>query len=163
MTDCCRELLGDHDKRITVFCDAPSHPLWELVYTCVPLDVATGKPYWEPGRTETVGGVTQNVRRGGGMELLDSTGKPLRQWDTGRGERDERRSALRSRLEQAGLDMGNGGTGKPVKLGRQYLLRCPECGDAVRRSGDRLTPQFDRLHAAGMQRISLENLRSISL
>ena len=159
MTDCCKEALDRQGpaKHITVFCDAPSHPLWERVYACVPLDV---DPYWEP-RTETVGGVTQNVRRGGGMDLVDGTGKPLRQYAIGRNK--EGQEAFRSRLEQAGLDMGNGGSGKPVKFGRRYLLRCPECGDAVRRSGDRLTPQFDRLHAAGMQRISLENLRSIPL
>ena len=159
MNDCCKEARAgaEHDKHITVFCDAPSHPLWEHIYTCHGGTI--GDAYWVPERTETVGGVRQNVRRGGGVELLDSTGKPLRQYEVGRNR--ERGQAFRSRLEQAGLDMGNGGSGKPVKFGRRYLLRCPECGDAVRRSGDRLTPQFNRLHAAGKARISLNDLRSI--
>ena len=161
MNDCCGEAraAAGHDKHIIVFCDAPSHPLWERIYTCRP--GGDGGEPWVPERTETVGGVKQNVSRGGGMEILDSAGKPLRQYEVGRNR--ERGQAFRSRLEQAGLDMGNGGSGKPVKFGRRYLLRCPECGDAVRRSGDRLTPQFDRLHAAGKVRISLEDLRSISL
>lgn len=148
-------------KRIVVFCAAESHPLWELAYTKGwPTPGVIGE-HWSPEKEETVGGSKRIARRDGGFDFVDPSGRPLRNWERTSRRSPERNQAIRQRWEQAGK-LDENGVRKPWKvydLGRQYVLRCPECGDSVRRSDERLQKQFDLLFEAGMLRISLSGLR----
>jgi hypothetical protein len=143
---------------VTVYCDAESHELWERTYS------RRGDAPWMPDPFEYVGGERGNVRtprRGGGLEFIDAAGKVVRFWDTGRGVTD--RDGAKRLVDEiararnlAGVDQDT-----DLSLGRRYPLRCPLCGDAIRRSDAKANEQFNWLWTKGFTRISLNNLRKL--
>jgi rRNA maturation protein Nop10 len=64
--------------------------------------------------------------------------------------------AIKRAREVAGVD-----DEAHLPLGRRYSLRCPECGDAVRRAEPKLRRHFNLLWGQGIYRISLDGLREL--
>ncbi|MGP4057469.1 hypothetical protein ACTWP6_22055 [Mycobacterium sp. 4D054] len=157
----------DKSGEITVFCDAESHPLWEHTFE------RRGDGPWEPEPFQSVGGsgtgydagldgAITTPRRGGGIEYIDAAGRVVPIWDSGRGITDTDGAA---RFVSA-LDGARAAAGAPpdtqLALGRRYQVRCPQCGDSVRRTEAELKKQFDLLWERDCFRISLNGLRAIA-
>ncbi|BBY60228.1 hypothetical protein [Mycolicibacterium sarraceniae] len=141
---------------ITVFCDAQSHQLWELVLS------RRGDGPWMPDPFESIGeDHIRTTRRGGGIEFIDAAGQVVRFWDSGRGINDRAGMARiiaevdRAR-KMAGMDAE-----AFLPLGRRYQLRCPLCSDTVRRAEPKLREHLNHLWEQDITRISLNGLREL--
>jgi hypothetical protein len=146
------------EKTITVYCAAESHQLWERTYS------RRGDDFWTPDPWDRFDGERAKMsRRGGGVEFIDATGNVIRSWDFGRasgglhphtGERamgDIDRARQVARLSDDAT----------LPVGRRYRIRCPLCGDGVRRSDSTADLEFDLLWEKGFLRISLDGLRNL--
>lgn len=155
-------MQDDITGEITVFCDAESHDSWEQKYQ------RFGNDPWLPEPFETVGdphdpeGRIRTPRRLGGVEYLAADGTTVRGWDGGRGISDHTGSArLIAELDRARAVAG-AGPDEMLDFARRYELRCPLCGDNVRRSDAKLQKHFNLLWAQDITRISLRGIRALN-
>lgn len=152
---------ADDEKtgEITVYCEAPAHApaIWEQTYE------RRGNGPWIPDPFEHVGEQVRTPRRGGGMDYIDSANRVVKVWDSGRGIGDHPGvERMLNEIERARAAAGiSGDADAPLELGRRYQLRCPMCGDAVRRAEPKLRTQLNHLWQQGIYRISLNGLRTL--
>jgi hypothetical protein len=140
------------DKTCTVYCASESHQLWERTYS------RDDDGVWMPDPWDRIGGQRAKMaRRGGGMEFIDATGRVIRSWD---GDLDPQRSRLMADIDRARQVAGLS-ENAILPVGRRYRIRCPLCGDGVRRSDSRANAEFDLLWGKGITRISLDGLRDL--
>ena len=151
---------GMHDDvtgEITVFCDAESHVSWEQKY------VRRGDGPWLPDMFENIGdphdpeGQIRTPRRLGGLEYLADDGTSVRVWDSGRGVGD--RAGVDRFVAELDRARGAAGPDDTLDFARRYQLRCPLCGDRVRRADAKLQQHFNLLWAQDITRISISGIR----
>ena len=142
---------------VTVYCHADAHPdgAWEREYN------RDGEDTWRPDGFDTVGGRRRSARRGGGLEHLDATGRPVASWDTGRGGMSDTAAMdrLTTELDRAQRVAGTG-VDDMLSLGHRFLIRCPECGDGCHANGTKVDGVFNILAQHGITRISVAGLRA---
>jgi hypothetical protein len=157
---------GVHEEKagvVTVFCDAESHELWERTYSRL------GDTAWAPEPFDHIGGERGEMRisrRGGGIQFIDAAGRVIRSWDFGRaGSVDDPLGVDDPHGDGPRIDRARKVTGLSddahLPVGRRYLIRCPLCGDAIRRSDTQAQKQFNQLWEQGIPRISLNSLRKL--
>lgn len=133
---------------IVVYCDAASHEPWVRVYT---RDYRGWMPEmfdnFDPDDGSDRLGRPFKAKRDGGVTWHDADGDPVPLWDQGRN------------LHEAAERIVPALAATPT--GRRLVIRCPFCGDGVRRTGDRFDGQMDALAAQGVTRISLSGLRAL--
>lgn len=143
-----------------MYCAAESHELWEHTYS------RRGDNPWVPDPFEYIGGERGRIRtprRGGGIEYVDAAGRVIKSWDFGRVSVDHplgRAARFMADIDRArkAADLSDD---SQLPLGRRYRMRCPLCGDALRRSDSQSNKHFNWLWEQGITRISLSGLREL--
>jgi hypothetical protein len=146
------------EKTITVYCAAESHRLWERTY------LQRGDDFWTPDPWDRFDGERAKMsRRGGGLEFIDATGRVIPLWDSGRaagGFDPKKIPPIMADLDRA-RQVAAPSEDSTLPVGRRYGIRCPLCGDGVRRSGSSADTEFNLLWENGFTRISLDGLRNL--
>jgi hypothetical protein len=146
-------------KTITVHCAAESHRLWERTYSRGDDD-----DFWTPDPWDRFDGERAKMsRRGGGVEFIDATGRVIPSWDSGRssdGFDPQKITRITADIEHA-RQAANLSDDATLPVGRRYRIRCPLCGDEIRRSDSSTDAEFNLLWEKGITRISLDGLRNL--
>jgi hypothetical protein len=94
------------------------------------------------------------------MEFIDATGRVIPLWATGRASEGLHPPSVKRVM--ADIDRARQVAGlSDHEFGRRYRIRCPLCGDGVRRSDSTANTEFELLWEKGITRISLDGLREL--
>lgn len=147
-------------NEIVVYCDAESHENgpWERTYASGAFIDGVRTEDWEPDFTlhlDKVGGREFGPRHDYGMFVRDEQGRVVNVDDVEIELAPGADPPFTHPLELVGFLHRQDG------YSAFFVVRCPECGDGVRRSHEHLNQELDWLAEHGQTRISIPGLRAL--